>query len=578
MNTLSRQGERLLIGDTRWYVRSEVRPLLFGAEGLRLQEWLQRGEAFPVKVAAHRTIYRVTLPEIQFYLKHYPIADPRAWMRGWLRPSKARAESDLAAAVASHDIPTVTALAFGERSGRIGPAESYLITRTLHDVVPLGTFLENLVQEDLSDRPHKLRQRLSAGLGTFLARLHDRGITHHDLHPGNILLRMDQHLNPNFFLIDLHAVSLGGPLGWRASRKNLILLNRWSILRTHRSDRMRFWRAYTQARSAWQTDPAAARDLARELEARTELSNLVFWDRRDKRCLATNRYYRRIRLPQVGGHVLADLPHEAYASLLQDPDEPFRRTGIHTIKDSRSSTVVEMTLKLPAGERPVIYKRFRITSGWDPLKSLFRRSPALRSWIWGHGLRERLLPTPRPLAVLHRRRHGLRHEGYLLMEKLEHAVDLRAFVNGMEESDSADRQTALRQLINAVAGLVRRLHERGLGHRDLKAANILVQSLPVDQQGDLSGPKQVQPHLIDLVGIRRLGTQNERQRRQNLARLNASFAIHPLLTRSDRLRFLRAYLQWGLRGKEDWKSWWSDVEEGTRRKIERNRNRGRPLA
>ena len=39
-----------------------------------------------------------------------------------------------------------------------------------------------------------------------------------------------------------------------------------------------------------------------------------------------------------------------------------------------------------------------------------------------------LSPTPRPLAVWHRYRHGLPHEGYLLTEKVEDAFDLRSFV------------------------------------------------------------------------------------------------------------------------------------------------------
>ena len=39
---------------------------------------------------------------------------------------------------------------------------------------------------------------------------------------------------------------------------------------------------------------------------------------------------------------------------------------------------------------------------------------------------------------------------------------------------------------------------------------------------------------------------------QNLARLHASFCQGSLLTRSDKLRFLRSYLQWGLRGKSGW--------------------------
>ena len=49
------------------------------------------------------------------------------------------------------------------------------------------------------------------------------------------------------------------------------------------------------------------------------------------------------------------------------------------------------------------------------------------------------------------------------------------------------------------------------------------------------------PHLwlIDLVGIRLHADLRRKRCVQNLARLHASFRDHPLLTLTDRLRFLR---------------------------------------
>jgi hypothetical protein len=67
------------------------------------------------------------------------------------------------------------------------------------------------------------------------------------------------------------------------------------------------------------------------------------------------------------------------------------------------------------------------------------------------------------------------------------------------------------------------------------------------------------------------------RRVQNLTRLHASFHNHPDLTRTDKLRFLRVYLAWGLRGKGGWKRWWRQIEEATRAKVRRNLRNGRPL-
>jgi len=67
------------------------------------------------------------------------------------------------------------------------------------------------------------------------------------------------------------------------------------------------------------------------------------------------------------------------------------------------------------------------------------------------------------------------------------------------------------------------------------------------------------------------------RRVQNLARLHASFFQSPALTRTDKLRFLRIYLQWGLFGRHDWKRCGRD-RAGTREKVARNARKGRPLA
>jgi hypothetical protein len=83
--------------------------------------------------------------------------------------------------------------------------------------------------------------------------------------------------------------------------------------------------------------------------------------------------------------------------------------------------------------------------------------------------------------------------------------------------------------------------------------------------------------FIDLVGVVRLRRLGHARREKNLARLHASFCNHLALTRTDKLRFLRAYLRWGLYGKEGWKKWWKAIEKATRAKAARNVKNGRPL-
>jgi hypothetical protein len=314
--------------------------------------------------------------------------------------------------------------------------------------------------------------------------------------------------------------------------------------------------------------PAPA--LSRRIERATVASNLRFWTNRDRRCFGSNRYFRRVRRDNVAGNVVADLPAEVLAPFLADPDAPFGGPGVGVLKDSASSTVAAMELPLPGRMLSVVYKRFAVTAWSDPLVSLIRPTSALRSWVMGHALLTRLLPTPRPLVMLHRSRNGLAREGYLLTEKVPDAVDLGVYVDRLAGLPAARRQGLLRDLLDRVGRLLATLHQRHLSHRDLKAPNLLLQ-LGAD------GLVVEGIFFIDLVGVRRHRKLRRPRKVRNLARLHASFHSHPGVTRTDKLRFLRAYLAVRLRGRLGWKRWWHQIEAATASKIRRNQLRSRPL-
>ncbi len=558
-------------GGVRWRADPEVWARLIGPGGLRLREWLGAGAARVVKDGPHRTVYRVTLPGLDFHVKHYRLHGPRAWLRELVRPPKACVEYDRALCVAACDVPTAAPLAVGETWPRAGPDDSFLVTRTLEGAEPLNAFVERALPGFDAARRARVRQRLAVALGELLARMHDAGILHQDLHAGNLLVRLDKTDRPGLYLIDLHAVRRTRPLEWPVSRDNLVMLNRWFVLCAGRADRLRFWRTYFRSRVSLLGASAEARATglvsgagqARVLERATWESNLRFWRGRDRRYLGGSRHFAPVRAEGASGYAVDDLDRDALADLMADPDAPFVRPGARLLKDGPSSTVAEIDLRVGGATRRVVYKRFRVTNWGEPFLALLRRSPALRCWANGHAVRDRLLPTPRPLAVWHRRRLGLAHEGYVVTELVPGAADLHRFVAGLERLPAAERRGLLRGVLERTAVLVRELHRRRLSHRDLKASNVLV----ADDQ----------VWLIDLVGLAPRKRLSRARRVQNLARLHASFFRSPALTRADKLRFLRTYLQWGLFGRLGWKRWWREVERATLAKAARNARRGRPL-
>jgi tRNA A-37 threonylcarbamoyl transferase component Bud32 len=183
----------------------------------------------------------------------------------------------------------------------------------------------------------------------------------------------------------------------------------------------------------------------------------------------------------------------------------------------------------------------------------------------GHGLIERQLPTPRPLAMIHRYcGHLLPMEGYLVTEKVPDAW-------GLPEAVQATRDPKrIRLWAERLARWVRRMHDRGVSHRDLKAPNILLQHATTD-------PANAAPVFIDLVGVRVSSRAVPWPRRaKDLARLNASFLAMPHITRTERLRFLLTYLRTGERVL-DWKKWWRAVSGATLAKVAKNRRANRQL-
>ena len=65
----------------------------------RLDEWRGTGRVRVVKQGPHRTVYRVTLDGLSFFVKHNRLHDLRAWVRQLVRPSKARTEYEHALAI-----------------------------------------------------------------------------------------------------------------------------------------------------------------------------------------------------------------------------------------------------------------------------------------------------------------------------------------------------------------------------------------------------------------------------------------------------------------------------------------------
>ena len=167
---------------------------------------------------------------------------------------------------------------------------------------------------------------------------------------------------------------------------------------------------------------------------------------------------------------------------------------------------------------------------WLAEPGIFVKEGASGAWRNGYALEIRSVPTPRMLAA---------RDGRVAGEWIEGARPLW---------DHLKERGVSRPLLERLARVVRRMHQRGVFHRDLKANNVLVRGEDV--------------WIIDLDRVEFRQDLSREERVFNLAQLNA--AVGPPATKTDRLRFFFVYAALEPSIRRAWKVWVRDVMERTR--------------
>jgi len=552
----------------------EWEAVLFGPEGLRLEEWRSRGCLEVVKQGVHRTVYRVELPGRAFYVKQYRRERLRDGVSHLVRPSAARREWHKAAEVARRGIPTVKPLAWAERiRGRL-VRDNYLVTEAIHAACPLQEYVTDHLPKLPPRAQRSMRRALVKGAARFVASIHRAGIFHDDFHVGNILVGMNARPladpadtpNPDFHLIDLPGVRFSsGPLEWRATRASLIMFASGWWRRTSETERLRFWRTYLSYRP--ELDLPHPRSAIEEIEREGHAYCRRVARRRDKRALRTNRDYIALRQPEAEAHGVVDLGRAELDHFLEDPEGLLAGNLDRPVKLGHTKLIVEAELPVNAGPVHLAYARYRYRNGWKAFWGRFRRGRALRGWCLGHALLQREIATPRPIVVAHVRQPSGRPQSYLGTEWIEGAENLHLYGWRLADQPPTDRLRRAGLAAESLGELVGRMHAWQIAHGDLKAGNLLI----------VDGPEKPQAYLIDAEDVRISRRLNSGQRVRDLARLATSLQAHPWVTPTILCRFLRAYVRQQPPNTFDWKQLWRDVSRRSRRTVRRKRRQGQPV-
>lgn len=561
-------------GEIAWQALADWEDVLFGAEGLRLEDWRSRGCLEVVKQGVHRTVYRVELPDRAFYVKQYRRERFRDAVSHLVRPSAARREWHKAAEVARRGIPTVKPLAWAERiRGRL-VRSNYLVTEAIHPSCPLQQYVTDHLPKLPLQAQGSMRRALVEGAARFVASIHRAGIFHDDFHVGNILVGTSgrppaeplEEPSADFHLIDLPGVRFfSGPLQWPATKASLIMFASGWWRRTSQTERLRFWRTYLGNRPELDLhDPRSAIE-AIEREGQEYCRRVA--RRRDKRALRTNRDYIAMRQPDVEAHGVVDLGRAGLDHFLANPEGLLAGNLDRPVKLGHTKLIVEAELPVDAGPVHLAYARYRDRNGWKAFWGRFRRGRALRGWCFGHALLQREIATPRPIVVACVRLARNRPQGYLATEWIEGAENLHLYGWRLVAQTPNDRLRRAALAAESLGELVGRMHAWQISHGDLKAGNLLI----------VDGPEKPQAYLIDAEDVRIARRLNPGHRIRDLARLATSLQAHPWVTPTILCRFLRAYVRQQPPNTLNWKQLWRDVSRRSRRTVRRKRRQGQPV-
>jgi hypothetical protein len=271
---------------------------------------------------------------------------------------------------------------------------------------------------------------------------------------------------------------------------------------------------------------------------------------------------------EPGKHV--DVPtKQDWAILLHDIArtwdhmEPADRSGL--LKKSGSTMVSHVHFALPNLQCSFVRKHTRVDSIVRKLINRVRGSRERRSFGTAVRLLAYGIPTATPVALIERGRPHF--DGQLLMEPVGLMCDLDHFcLSGFRMCRPQPLRAIKSAVIAGVVTMFEALRRHGWFHRDMKASNIILFG-PVDR------PEEVRVGLLDLEGIRAWGGRSLSRWRRALVRLAASLEGYEAVTRTDRLRFLRHYLERTGSSRADWKAGYRALGAAADRYTARSRRR-----
>jgi tRNA A-37 threonylcarbamoyl transferase component Bud32 len=395
---------------------------------------------------------------------------------------------------------------------------AYLVVETIPGSMPLKDFLDRH-----GPRPGSLNLPDNTDLidlfAAFAAQLRKVCLMSADFHLGDVLIRVADG-KPCLYLADVDKLELKRPGAALRGLDNLRMLDAVLWGRAPSRGQLLFMRMYLRRLADWRETVLRA---GRRLAAMPE--ELRFFPCRS----GQDADMHELVTHGLRGCMKRGDHEEALLKLLEAPDALFNRPEAVVIKNSPTTSA--LLLQAPELPWPVYMKRYNPKGCLFAARYMLRRSRARRAWQTARALCARHVPTPEPLAFVERRQCGFLKASYLVTRALAGAEGLDLYVEKYFTAWTIDEKRAF---IGRLAALLKSAHDQGMVHGDLKAKNILVAA---------DGGSGEQFWFIDLDAARLRPASCLSEKCRDLARLNCSFLNTALVSRTQRLFFLRCYIE-----------------------------------
>lgn len=333
-------------------------------------------------------------------------------------------------------LPTPELLAAGKLRG----GGHVLLSRFLPSAETLADLLQRTASSDEA-------VQLVAPALCLLARMHQVGLVHEDLHLGNFLQHQEM-----LYVIDGDAVSRPakqGVLDSATARTNLALL--LAQLPAEWDARVADLLAYYHSATVIRIDLAVLLQKIKQIR-RARLHDFLRKSVRDCTLFAVKQDVRRFST------VLREHA-SSLSGLLADP-EHFMAQG-QLLKDGGTATVARVVLPEYGA---LVIKRYNLKNFRHALSRLWRPSRAWHSWREGLRLQFLGVATPQPLAMIEQRIGPLRQRAWLVTAHCP-GPSLLEHLDATQPPPAAEAA--------AIQALFKILLRERISHGDLKATNLL---------------------------------------------------------------------------------------------------------